>query len=195
MLHYCVINHLKGLCSLFLDRGADPNGVVEVAIDSDDKQCPEILQVTPLTFAILNGYVDLTALLYARGADLNKQLEHKPEGREYPLCCAIASLHSTNPEVSLSSRKQIIKFLLMNGATECTRNILLLNTQTNEKSPLDPSDPEDLATIRLLLEEENFEECIEYDEEALILKVSFDAYEPDEIGYVLGSSNDQEQSE
>ncbi len=197
MLHYCVTTRKRNLCTLLLDGGADPNGIVEITMESEETESEEILQVTPLTFAILNGDVDLATLLIDRGADPNKLLIHKPDGdQEYPLCCAIAGLHSENPEVSLSSRKQMIKHLLKRGATECNKNIVLLNTKTNSVSLLDPSNAEEHEIICMLLEEENFEECMEFNERALILKASFDVSKMDKADlYISNNSTDQEISE
>lgn len=199
MLHFCVNENLKDLCVLLLDHKADPNSTV--TIDVEEGQSQETLEVTPLTYAILNGNVDMATLLVQRGADLNKKHIHLPSGsHEYPLCCAIAGLGSANPNVSLNTRKQMVKFFFMSGATQCTVKILMRNTKTNSESLLDPNDPVDHGIIRMILEENNFEECMEYAEDALVLKTSIDLPEENVIGdeinqCILGSSNDQELSE
>ena len=144
-LFFAIIMDSTVLCDLLIKHCANTNQMV--TLEKEDKTN---FQITPLVYALTAGRKESVCRLLNNGADPNLLVAHSPpETTQSPLDCVVDQ--KDNALLTPQLRADLIRILLLKGATVCSKTISIHNRATHESCIVELTKSEDQERIKEIL--------------------------------------------
>lgn len=151
-LIFCIHTNSYEMCTYLCDKGADLNHKMIRKLKDT------YYELTPLVYAIALGNTQLVTLLLNKGADPNMPLRQADGLMETPLDSIV--YRAQNQEFTHELCSDLIRILLLSGATEVSAKVYIVNLKTKTKEAIDLRKKEDQNRVIQLLIDTTFKSII-----------------------------------